>query len=308
VTEQIPSILPESAESPAPRRKTGKLALIIAIAFVFLALQFCMGIICIPGLDMLFVLVFGWIYFLVQTLPKVTVRWEMFPLGLLYCSILIAGSHYFLGWLYGELHAKAALENATTPPAWRWQWTFSAFGLVILMFAAGIGAIGVVHQTTWLIRSPLPLYGSGPGERANRVHCGSNLRQIGQGLMLYANDHKGRYPADLVTLIFETDLNPEVFVCPSSNDEKATGPTTQALREDFAKPHRCSYIYCGNMSANSPADMVLAYENPENHENDGMNVLYNDGHVDWIHGESARRLFADLQAGRNPPGNPSTQP
>jgi Tfp pilus assembly protein PilE len=31
-------------------------------------------------------------------------------------------------------------------------------------------------------------------ERANRVKCSSNLRQIGQGLLLYANDNKGIYP------------------------------------------------------------------------------------------------------------------
>jgi len=31
-------------------------------------------------------------------------------------------------------------------------------------------------------------------ETANRVKCASNLRQVGQGLLLYANDNKGAYP------------------------------------------------------------------------------------------------------------------
>ena len=32
-------------------------------------------------------------------------------------------------------------------------------------------------------------------EIANRIKCASNERQIGQGMLLYANDHKGHYPA-----------------------------------------------------------------------------------------------------------------
>src|SRR2546423_733990 len=31
-------------------------------------------------------------------------------------------------------------------------------------------------------------------ETANRVKCGSNLRQIGQAMMLYANENQGAYP------------------------------------------------------------------------------------------------------------------
>src|SRR5215208_1318854 len=31
-------------------------------------------------------------------------------------------------------------------------------------------------------------------EQANRVKCASNLRQIGQGLQMYANENKGNFP------------------------------------------------------------------------------------------------------------------
>ena len=31
-------------------------------------------------------------------------------------------------------------------------------------------------------------------ETANRVKCGSNLRQIGQAILLYSNENKGNYP------------------------------------------------------------------------------------------------------------------
>jgi prepilin-type N-terminal cleavage/methylation domain-containing protein/prepilin-type processing-associated H-X9-DG protein len=94
-------------------------------------------------------------------------------------------------------------------------------------------------------------------ETANRVKCGSNLRQVGQAILLYANENKGNYPRTvfdparpleikndvtngtlardpfvtapinyndvgqaIFLLIRTQDITPEVFVCPSSNAEK----------------------------------------------------------------------------------------
>jgi len=94
-------------------------------------------------------------------------------------------------------------------------------------------------------------------ETANRVKCASNLRQIGQAILLYSNENKGAYPkttagtgatvlptwgtgatatdpfltaggppsqndvtAALFLLLRTQDITSEVFVCPSSNAEK----------------------------------------------------------------------------------------
>jgi prepilin-type N-terminal cleavage/methylation domain-containing protein/prepilin-type processing-associated H-X9-DG protein len=91
-------------------------------------------------------------------------------------------------------------------------------------------------------------------ETANRVKCASNLRQIGQAILLYANDNKGAYPrtiydvgssptwatggtssdpfvtgtgvspndvsAALFLLLRAGDITSEVFNCPSSNAQK----------------------------------------------------------------------------------------
>src|SRR4051812_42098516 len=64
-------------------------------------------------------------------------------------------------------------------------------------------------------------------EPANRVKCASNERPIGQALLLYAKEHAGHYPDSLPELLLTQDITPEVFVCPSSNGEKAQGDTAE---------------------------------------------------------------------------------
>ena len=99
-------------------------------------------------------------------------------------------------------------------------------------------------------------------EQANRVKCASNLRQIGQGIQMYANENKGNFPrtyfnpstanvkadttgkdqpnsfdpqgkaagpvgdnsvtAAIFLLIKTQDLTSEVFICPSSQGERDT--------------------------------------------------------------------------------------
>jgi prepilin-type processing-associated H-X9-DG protein len=55
------------------------------------------------------------------------------------------------------------------------------------------------------------------------------------------------------------------------------------------------------------ADHILAYEKLGNHES-GANVLFGDGHVEWVDAVSGEVMIAGLQAGRNPPAFSATQP
>src|SRR3954447_11957893 len=52
-------------------------------------------------------------------------------------------------------------------------------------------------------------------ETANRVKCGSNLRQIGQAIALYAQGHGGQYPPSLAVLLSADDITAEVMICAS---------------------------------------------------------------------------------------------
>lgn len=141
-------------------------------------------------------------------------------------------------------------------------------------------------------------------EAPTRRGCSSNLRQIGQGLLLYTNDHGPQYPPTLELLIEMAELSPGVFVCPSAAHRPAAGATTREIVANFRKDPKahCSYVYLGaTMHANLPAEHVVAYEPPENHCGEGMNVLYNDGHVEWADAAEAKWIISELSAGRNPP-------
>jgi prepilin-type N-terminal cleavage/methylation domain-containing protein len=216
------------------------------------------------------------------------------------------------------------------------------FTLVELLVVIGIIAL--------LISILMPAL-SAAKERANRIKCSANLRSIGQGLLLYANDNKGIYPrtvvgpstsagytaftnaaavdpfgtggplandvtAALFLLVRNADINPEVFICPSSNQEKDTlGNKPANQRSNFTSEKNLSYSYTNpyaaeaaiglgyKLNGNTPGDFVIAADrndgealitvssnsaaseqrkiNSRNHDQDGQNALFNDGHVEW---------------------------
>jgi prepilin-type processing-associated H-X9-DG protein len=101
----------------------------------------------------------------------------------------------------------------------------------------------------------------------------------------------------------------EIFICPDTSDQRAVGPTTQALVQAFHKPGHNSYVYvaAGAADQSHSSTFVLVYE-PVGLHGPGMNVLYGDGHVGWVAQAEASRVIAELQAGFNPPRPPATQP
>ena len=64
---------------------------------------------------------------------------------------------------------------------------------------------------------------SGPRDVSNRVKSQSNLRQIGQAILMYSNENAGAYPPNFAMLLLTEDITSEVFSSPASNDTKAGG-------------------------------------------------------------------------------------
>lgn len=198
-------------------------------------------------------------------------------------------------------------------------------------------------------------------ENTGHMRCASNLRQIGQAILLYANDNRGAYPRTFASsgtevvpvfctgasaadpfksdgpepndvtaayflLLRTQDIAAEVFVCDSSDAERwdfgGSGKTSlnwsnwpkdlllKHLSYSFANPYPDDYAAKTGYELNTQlsaefavaADLnpgvikdksnVLAITstssakemklgNSPNHDGDGQNVLYGDGHVDF---------------------------
>ncbi|MBW8034365.1 MAG: hypothetical protein FVQ79_01505 [Planctomycetes bacterium] len=111
---------------------------------------------------------------------------------------------------------------------------------------------------------------------AQKVVSASNLKGIGTACVVYAFDYNDNFPPDLEALIKEADLSPK---------------TLQSTRKpkNFDGP---SFIYIpGQSGRNNPAN-VLAYENPA-FLKDGTNVLYVDGHVEFVKPERFKKALQE---------------
>lgn len=118
-------------------------------------------------------------------------------------------------------------------------------------------------------------------EKANQVKCASNLRQIGQACMLHAMDHQNAFPDTLGELL-EQGIGPEVFMCPSRN---GSSPPKHAPREQLVAwvNENAHYEYLGKgLKMGGNPEFVTAYERLDAHNQEGANVLFADGHVEFL--------------------------
>jgi hypothetical protein len=131
-------------------------------------------------------------------------------------------------------------------------------------------------------------------ETANRVKCGSNLRQIGQAILLYAIDNSGSYPrtaftpgalptqytgvhapnpfgptgphpndvtAPLFLLLRTQEISYEPFVCPSTDRRPWPHAGDDALkRSNFSGETVLSYSLANPYPANTPASADFRWD------------------------------------------------
>jgi prepilin-type processing-associated H-X9-DG protein len=164
---------------------------------------------------------------------------------------------------------------------------------IVMWTIVGLGCLGVLLASTLL--PSIGLRGRVPP--SNRK-CASNLRQIGLACIMYAYaDPQGRFPPSFEVVLSTQDITSEVFCCPSSADERAKGATTQATVAQLSAGGHLSYIYVGSSVTNKDAaDVVVAYEPLKNHGGSGMNVLFADGHVEFLTAAQGQALTAVAQS------------
>jgi prepilin-type processing-associated H-X9-DG protein len=134
-----------------------------------------------------------------------------------------------------------------------------------------------------------------------RDGCAANLRQIAQAMLLYSDAHGGEYPDSLQTLMTTSDVQSIVFVCPMTSDTAAEGKSSQAVARQLVAGGHLSYVYVGRglIDKTAGANTVVAYEAISNH-GDGINVLFGDGHVEFIDAAMGAAIAAQAAAGSLP--------
>jgi prepilin-type processing-associated H-X9-DG protein len=163
--------------------------------------------------------------------------------------------------------------------------------------------LGVVGLALFAAVAPVAIARGKEG--ANRVKCGSNLRQIGMAMLMYSNENRGAYPPTLNELLLTQDISSDVCVCPSTSDKAPpspyANPNPSRRQFDLTPGKHLSYVYLGKGMTNTAGALtVLVYEPLADHR-EGSNVLFGDGRVEFIPKPVMDKVLAELQAGQNPP-------
>ena len=158
-------------------------------------------------------------------------------------------------------------------------------------------------------------------ESGRRTQCASNLRQIGFGLIMYSNENNETYPNQTDAMMSLNLLYPDyvserrVFKCPSDSTFVTNATNAGILANAKFTKNQCSYGYdrlhspsndpgvaiAGDRPTNNPANNPKDKRSP-NHggtvnpagnndvEGDGQNLVYIDGHVEWVGSQGAGYL------------------
>jgi len=174
-----------------------------------------------------------------------------------------------------------------------------------ILTGKGLAIAGIVIPAVWLLLFPMLMAILMPAlaqtrAMAQRIVCESHLNGLGKALQIYATDYNGKYPTpekwcDL--LIDYSDASKKMFECPASGEK---GQCNYAMNKNIEKFKNSSEV---------PGNMVLLFEtypgfnqtggpellNPKNHQGRGCNILFNDGHVEFVETEDLVRLQWDVQ-------------
>jgi prepilin-type processing-associated H-X9-DG protein len=133
---------------------------------------------------------------------------------------------------------------------------------------------------------------------AARVRSASNLRQIGQAMLLYANENKGKYPKSMGELLLTQDVTVEVFVDPQTKNKPPANKNQEELAAWINQSSDYAYLGAGKNNT-ATAETILAHEKIRPGVN-GINALFGDGHVEFMNVGELQRQLKQQQAKEKP--------
>jgi prepilin-type processing-associated H-X9-DG protein len=157
-----------------------------------------------------------------------------------------------------------------------------------ILASGGLGAI-MTAQQAMMVGVALPALARSR-VNASQVRSASNLRQVGLAMMLYANENNGKFPKTPGELLLTQDITVDVFVNPAT---KKKAPRDLNKEEQAAWVNKeGDYVYLGaGRDITTPADVVVAHEKFRPNA-PGINMLFGDGHVEYVGTQQARATLA----------------
>ncbi len=156
-------------------------------------------------------------------------------------------------------------------------------------------------------------------ESSRRTQCMSNIKQIGMGLIMYANENSDTFPSDTaysgaspamrgLNLLYDTYVSDSKFFnCPSDTTvtvatNAGMSTSTSGGTEAFTST-QSSYGYDSSHTHTDAADVAILADRPPatpsatastaNHNGRGQNVVYVDGHVEFVNSPLAGWYASD---------------
>jgi len=147
-------------------------------------------------------------------------------------------------------------------------------------------------------------------EGARRIACLNNLSQIGKSLHMYAQDYDENFPAYtdeeggvVLGLLYDNYVGDiKIFKCASAGTDvkeetSLVDPDNlpSLLKANVGTTRYYDYAYITGLDETTTSDSIAAdrgagsatgLTDSDNHKDDGVNVLYVDGHVEWNPGSS----------------------
>lgn len=267
-----------------------------AIALASIILLFLFSITFFELVLVLFTLLGGWALFIISNAHYVVTH---YPIAIVLLVAVVAV------YLILDI-ALSKFWNINNERKWQQRWTRGIVVAAIIFPIVGTAASNAVLQLTWLLAVDPPgivnQYGGRSREAANRIKCASNLREIGQAALQYAEINGGALPDSMELLFQNGTLENRLLECESSGFVAPSENESPAVRDAFIRQGRAAYVYYGRgLKLPLPADYPLLSE-PTMHHIHGANICFGDGRVEFMRLDEVQKYLDRVNR------NPATQP